>query len=768
MPASLDRVLAALSTPDHPAKKQGKEWIVPCPAHDDGKRPNLYVAQGDKGVVFRCMVGCSQESVLAAVNSRCGTHTGDLFHESNGNGHVPAAPVTITSQREWKIHDPSGTLVATHIRLNKSDGSKSFVWERNGKRNLGGLPTADLPLYNCENLPFAPNRPVVVTEGEKSCDALTTRGILAVGTVTGASNCPSAAALECLRGFDVLLWPDHDEAGFKHMIEVNAALQGIAKSIRVVHWAKAPPKGDAADFTGTDDELTEILSATPPPPEAAATVSEPEWEAPLPFDTRTVPEFPTEALSPWMGRWVEAESVAVQVPYALPGCVALGVAAIALARANVRIDSGGWTEPTNLYLAVAMDSGNRKSPVFRAAQQPLLDREKAIMAQHGAQIARINATRAAVAARLKNVEAKYARDAADVTMEDVHAASDELEATPIATLPRLITGDVTSERLGSMLAENGGAIGVMSPEGGVFDTIAGRYSNGIGNLDPWLHGHAGDAIRVDRGSRPPVIVDNPRVTIALTFQIEVLSALARKEGFAGRGLLARFGFACPTSTIGRRAIDPTPVATEITENYADRVREMLDIAPDTLDGSEAKPILVQLDAGAQARFRELRADVEPRLATYGDLAGMRSWASKYPGLVLRLAANLHVGDNPALFGRSVTASTIDRAIALGEFFLAHARSAFDVMGENPVTENAKIILAWLRDKHIGEVASLREINQGVKDHAALTRVEDLDAPVRALVNMGWLRPTPTPKGKSPGRPKSPTFDLHPAVHQKAG
>ena len=40
---------------------------------------------------------------------------------------------------------------------------------------------------------------------------------------------------------------------------------------------------------------------------------------------------------------------------------------------------------------------------------------------------------------------------------------------------RLMAYDITPERLEVLLAENGGRMGVFSPEGDIFDIMAGRY-----------------------------------------------------------------------------------------------------------------------------------------------------------------------------------------------------------------------------------------------------------------------------------------------------
>lgn len=72
------------------------------------------------------------------------------------------------------------------------------MWQRpNGQQGLGGLKTRDLPLYGVERLAAVPaGATVVVTEGEPPADALTARGVIAVGTAfrkEGSSPWPAAS-----------------------------------------------------------------------------------------------------------------------------------------------------------------------------------------------------------------------------------------------------------------------------------------------------------------------------------------------------------------------------------------------------------------------------------------------------------------------------------------------------------------------------------------------------------------------------------------------
>jgi putative DNA primase/helicase len=145
----------------------------------------------------------------------------------------------------FDIRDASGALVAIHERDEGKDG-KRFVWKQpDGTPGLDGTPTVDLPLYGIERMS---GRSVVVSEGEKAAEALISNGIVAVGTVTGASSTPSAAVLADLAGKIVYLWPDADKPGREHMTRIAKALQPRAAALYWIEPTPGSEKGwDAAD-----------------------------------------------------------------------------------------------------------------------------------------------------------------------------------------------------------------------------------------------------------------------------------------------------------------------------------------------------------------------------------------------------------------------------------------------------------------------------------------------------------------------------------------
>ena len=144
-----------------------------------------------------------------------------------------------------------------------------------------------------------------------------------------------------------------------------------------------------------------------------------------------------------------------------------------------------------------------------------------------------------------------------------------------------MTSDATPERLGVLLADHGECLAWLSSEGGVFDLLQGRYSNGIPNLDLVLKVHSGEPERVNRGLCTAVYLRSPLLSIGLSPQPELLRGLAAKPGFRGRGLLGRFLYLLPPSPLGYRALRSNPVPDGVRDAYAGGIRAMLDWEPAT-------------------------------------------------------------------------------------------------------------------------------------------------------------------------------------------
>ena len=489
------------------------------------------------------------------------------------------------------------------------------------------------------------------------------------------------------------------------------------------------------------------------------------WDPPARFDeiASTLSAFPTDALSDWLRDYVEAEAEATQTPRALAGILALTVCAVAASKVVVVRHGNSWSEPTNLYTVAVLLPAMRKSAVVAHMVAPLEDAELALVEAYRPAIAEAREVRRVIEIELKQArklasKAETAKDRA-AALEKVKELARELEEYPVPAEPRLVLNDATPEKVASVLAEQG-AVAIMSPEGDVFEMMAGRYStSGNPNLYVYLAGHAGDSIRVDRVGRDSESVRNPALTIGLTVQPEVLHGLVSKPGFRGRGLLGRFLYVIPATALGRRKIDPPAVPDEVSFNYGHAVRQLLDLSPRE-DGTRHA---VTLSPDANAIFRDFQQEIEYRLADGGDFAGMRDWAGKLAGATLRLAGILHLTDHvedPEPWHSEITAETLTRAITLARFFAEHAKAAFLQMGADPRVADAIHVLRWIARSGRDEF-SKRDAFEGIKGSTRFETVLDLDQSLKLLEAHGYIRTLDLPPRSGPGRPKSPRYEVNP-------
>ena len=180
-------------------------------------------------------------------------------------------------RKTYRICADDGAPVARHVRIQFPGQKKRFVWQQPDGSSGLSRSVYELPLYGTEQLPsLESGRLVVVTEGEKAADALRRRDIPAVGTVTGATGCPSDDVLATLDRFTFAVWPDADPQGRKHAAKLLHGLlrtrEGKAEGLFEVDLAALglTAKGADADDWRPSDALDEFFGAlrpyTPPSP----------------------------------------------------------------------------------------------------------------------------------------------------------------------------------------------------------------------------------------------------------------------------------------------------------------------------------------------------------------------------------------------------------------------------------------------------------------------------------------------------------------------
>lgn len=471
---------------------------------------------------------------------------------------------------------------------------------------------------------------------------------------------------------------------------------------------------------------------------------------------------PLDTLPPTLANQVRSVAGATQTPADMAALLALAAVSAALrGRAEVEVDARGWVELVTVYCVAVLPPATRKSAVFRHMVAPLEAGERDALADTGPErrraLDRLDVARDA----LGHVRRQAARGRA--TRTDLETARAEVDAAEAAVPPeaRLLAGDATPEALVAKMADTGGPIALLAPEGDPLALADGRYSD-TARVDELLRCYDGETMRVDRRGRDPLVVERPALTLGVTCQPAALEALRHRAVFRGRGLLGRILWVQPDHGLGRRltgrAVPPLDVGAD--ERYARTIRALL-------DASWSAPVQ-RLTLAAEARevVHGFEAEVEVELADGGRLAAVRDAAGKVAGQAVRVAALLELAAR-AEDGRPMWSAPIGRWAMAGGVRFARAALTHAVAVLAPALDDATADAQYVlrRVRELPEESTVRDVYMAVRGRPSIAQperpTEYLAELLDILVQGGCVRLVPRPS--TGGRPPSPTVELHPSL-----
>ncbi len=269
--------------PDISTKKN-----ILCPFHDDRKTKSFGLYGNADDLKFKCF-GCGRQgdSINFIQEKEGYTDSGDAIKRAkeilglNSNSYKRKA-LTLQQIKELK---PDGNYTFQRMHTYKAGNPqyiKAIYKDPEGNKQARYFTLIDsnkalyLPerkskpvLYNQDLLAEKPNALVCYVEGEKDCDTLTGLGFLAVtaGSATDFNSYMAHHKAEHFKGRDVVVFTDHDQAGYESVKRIAEALSPIAKSVKQVNLQKAwnetfkdtgfdiPQGADITDFVELYREL---------------------------------------------------------------------------------------------------------------------------------------------------------------------------------------------------------------------------------------------------------------------------------------------------------------------------------------------------------------------------------------------------------------------------------------------------------------------------------------------------------------------------------
>ena len=457
-----------------------------------------------------------------------------------------------------------------------------------------------------------------------------------------------------------------------------------------------------------------------------------------------------DALPDTIRRYVSAVAEHSQTAPDMAAVISLGILAVCLQGKYKVEGTPGYYEPLSLYTVVIAAPGERKSSVMRDMTKYLYEYEQEYNQSRSLEIRENRLQREALERQISGLQKKLEHREDRETGLELRHLQEQLEDMPELKPVRFFADDCSSEALTSLMAANGGVFSVISTEGGIFDIMAGRYSNKV-NIDIWLKGHCGDTIYVDRMTRDAECIMHPALSAILSIQPSVLDEIMSNTTMTGRGLIARFLYASPPSRIGGRTFRTPSVPPEVSAAYRNLIFRLmaLPISEDTQT--------LYLSEKAFDLMADYFQEHERFLA--GEGQAISDWASKYIGAVLRIAGLLHGADMDD-GENEISASTVSRAIQIGKYFLAHSTYAYSMMGTDLSIQKAKFVMAKLKKKNVTMIkrSDLFQMCRG----KFFKKTEEIFPTLELLEGHGYLR-MEEPERQSAGRPADVRIFVNPAA-----
>ncbi|MCZ7662729.1 MAG: AAA family ATPase [Thermoleophilia bacterium] len=355
----------------------GDGWSASCPAHED-THASLSVGIGDRGqVLLNCHAGCSFSDITRALGVTAGelkleplrgdrTGPQDVYEYAAADGH-PLFQVLRLPSKQFPQRRPDG--LGSWVwglrgawyeqgadgdwRRSKSKAKEDdFLPEpsRPGAR-VRWFPTAPLVLYRLPRVLQAvrEGHPIFIVEGEKDVHTLERWGLVATCNPMGAGKWRDEYS-KALRGAEVIILPDNDQAGREHARAVAAALTEFGTRVSVLELPDLAEKGDISDWAaagGTREELERLMTSGKGQPPAAT--------PPRPLGILASQIRPEVVRWLWPGRIPQGKLVVLDGDPGLGKSTACLDIAARLSRGDVMPDGTSGGEPSGVVILSAED-----------------------------------------------------------------------------------------------------------------------------------------------------------------------------------------------------------------------------------------------------------------------------------------------------------------------------------------------------------------------------------------------------------------------------
>ena len=234
-PSPIDTVLKRLSDSGSTVRLSGSHrWMANCPVHDD-QNPSLSLSTDSQNkVLIKCHAGCNTKDVLERLNLtysdlnaekpsniQSKTTKPKTKHKAFDSAESAIAWLSKSTNgvlaNQWLYRDQNNREVFRVLRFQTPKGKDYRPLHPSKEGYRIGTPSDKLPRYRLPDLPE--NETIYIVEGEKAADQTINIGLAATTSAHGAGS-TKKTDWSPLKGRDIVILPDKDEAGKKYAHEV--------------------------------------------------------------------------------------------------------------------------------------------------------------------------------------------------------------------------------------------------------------------------------------------------------------------------------------------------------------------------------------------------------------------------------------------------------------------------------------------------------------------------------------------------------------------
>lgn len=469
----------------------------------------------------------------------------------------------------------------------------------------------------------------------------------------------------------------------------------------------------------------------------------------------TAPEMPGDLFG---GLWPVLEEIAQAkgsaTDFAALSFLSCAAAAIGGKRKVEAYAGSGWTEPSIIWAMCVGAPSTNKSPPMAAMVTPLQAIEDRHAIEHDDAMKEHKA-----ACDLAKIEHDAWQTDARKAIKEGRDAPEQAESATAPDTPirfRHVVKDSTPEKVAEILSGNPHGLLMFRDELAGWLQSFDRYAPG--GRTQWLEAYGGGPLTVDRKGGGTTFVPYNGVSVLGSIQPDRLRSFVLSGD--DDGLAARFMYGWP-APVGFTPPRPVKGSGRIAQIY-----EELSALPWGFGlNAENQAIVIPFSSSASDVYTAWQTGRSSEDSEFGGPL-YQGLVGKTRGLVPRLAL---IGELVAWAQRGGSEPQeigAERVAAAIEFVEQYAMpSALRVFGDAVMPEadrNARILAKYIRREGLRSI-NLREFERSRKsDLPTMNKREKLEAAVSTLVEAGWLSPSPTRQGSTPGR-KSTDYRINPQV-----